>query len=217
MRAWARIFITLLTLLPTLAGSAGAEMLRVVMLPIIVHSASADAGYVSGGLADMLSSRLELLGEIRVIRRDEGGTSQLEAALESGAEAGGDYVIYGAFTQFGDGASLDVHCAPLGDIEEAAARRRIFVQSGNVSEIIPKLDTLVDRIAHYLNRPASAPAPGLPVTPAPESESAVAGVAEAELVGLRDRIDALEQAVYGLAEQAPDDASVPAEEASPES
>jgi hypothetical protein len=216
VKVCARITITLLALVSLLGSAAGAEPLRVVMLPIVVHSSAEDAGYVSRGLADMLSSRLELLGEITVVRRDAGGTSQLEAALESGAEAGGDYVIYGAFTQFGDGASLDVHCAPVGDIEEAAARRRIFVQSGNVSEIIPKLDTLVDRIAFYLNRPSSAPAPGQP-TPAAAAVDVADGASNAELTSLRERVDALEQAVYGLSEPTPDAAAPASEEPPPES
>jgi hypothetical protein len=198
VKVCARITITLLALVSLLGSAAGAEPLRVVMLPIVVHSSAEDAGYVSRGLADMLSSRLELLGEITVVRRDAGGTSQLEAALESGAEAGGDYVIYGAFTQFGD------------------ARRRIFVQSGNVSEIIPKLDTLVDRIAFYLNRPSSAPAPGQP-TPAAAAVDVADGASNAELTSLRERVDALEQAVYGLSEPTPDAAAPASEEPPPES
>jgi hypothetical protein len=215
VKACAQITISLLGLVSLLGSAASAEPLRVVMLPIVVHSSAEDARYVSSGLADMLSSRLELLGEISVVRSEEGGTSELEDALESGAKAGGDYVIYGAFTQFGDGASLDVHCAPVGDIEEAAARRRIFVQSGNVSEIIPKLDTLVDRIAFYLNRPSSAPAPGQP-TPASAAADDRTGASAAELASLRDRLDALEQAVYGLEEPITDAAAAPAEEPPPE-
>ena len=71
--------------------------------------------------------------------------AKLEEALEIGREAGGDYVIFGAFTQFGDGASLDVQCVPLREpsLERTLAARRIFVQSGAIGEIIPKLDELV--------------------------------------------------------------------------
>ena len=193
-------------------GASAAEPLRVVVLPVVVHSAASDSRYVSRGLLDMLSSRLEQLGELLVIQADSGtGTNRLSEALETGRALGGDYVVYGAFTQFGDGASLDVRCVPLADTgeERAAAGRRIFIQSGNVSEIIPKLDELVDRVAHFLDRPASPPAPGL-TPPAqsvaealPDPSSPTGG-----LDALRDRIDALEQAVYGLTEESAESAGV---------
>ena len=214
MRAWVRYTaaaFALLALVPLSGASAAPEPLRVVILPITVHSAAEDATYVSRGLAYMLSSRLELLGGLTVVRLEEGATSDLAEALEAGAKAGGDYVIYGAYTQFGDGASLDVQCAPLGDIEEAAARRRIFVQSGTASEIIPKLDTLVDRIAFYLNRPSSAPAPGQQAPGGPPVDPAEAPEL-VELSSLKERLDALEQAVYGLAEPPDEPAAAPAEE-----
>ena len=217
MRAWVRttIAIAVLIVCTLLPVGAFAAPLRVVILPIVVHSAAENANYVSAGLADMLSARLEQLGEITVERRDEGATTHLEQALETVRGAGADYVVYGAFTQFGDGASLDVHCAPAtpAEPEEAAARRRIFIQSGNVSEIIPKLDELVDRVAFFLNRPASAPAPG---TPSPEAVAGEIVGDGAELETLRGRVDALEQAVYGLDESA-SAASVAVEEPSPES
>ena len=217
MRAWVRTTIAIAVLIACtlLPVGAFAAPLRVVILPIVVHSAAENASYVSAGLADMLSARLEQLGEITVERRDEGATTHLEQALETVRGAGADYVVYGAFTQFGDGASLDVHCAPAtpAEPEEAAARRRIFIQSGNVSEIIPKLDELVDRVAFFLNRPASAPAPG---TLAREAASAEATAGAPELDALRDRVEALEQAVYGLGESAAAESVTP-EEAGPES
>jgi len=218
MRAWLRMTISLLALVPALLFGVGAVAapLRVVILPIVVHSAVDDANYVSAGLADMLSSRLEQLGELTVLRRDEGGTIELDEALERVEGSGADYVIYGAFTQFGDGASLDIHCAPTASLEEAATRRRIFIQSGNVSEIIPKLDELVDRVAFFLNRPSSAPAPGGPSNPTAAAANPAAAPGELEV--LRGRIDALEQAVYGLGEQATDAAAIPSvPEATPES
>jgi hypothetical protein len=116
-------------------------------------------------------------------------------------------VVFGAFTQFGDGASLDVQCAPLevSGLEEAAAGRRIFVQSGTMGDIIPKLDQMVDKIAYFLSGPEEADgilAAGAPAASRPAAEP-LAGESVAEL---RDRIEALERAVYeGIG--VPEDAS----------
>ncbi|NRA09388.1 MAG: hypothetical protein HRU02_14645 [Myxococcales bacterium] len=182
-----------------------AEALQIVALPIVVHSSESDPRYVSEGLADMLSARLEQLRGVRVVipGNSEPATVKLEEALALGRAAGGDYVIFGAFTQFGDGASLDVQCVPLREqsLERTLAARRIFVQSGAIGEIIPKLDELVDRVAFYLNRRpveaglapvAASPAPPTPAR-GPEEDRA------AELRALRERVDALEQLLHGRA------------------
>jgi hypothetical protein len=201
---------------------AGAEdPVRIVMLPIVVHSSVSDSSYVSRGLADMLSARLEQVGGIVVVREDAmaTATARLEHAYEAGREADGDYVIFGAFTQFGDGASLDVQCAPLGvsGLAEAAAGRRIFVQSGTMGDIIPKLDQMVDKIAYFLSGPEDAEALA---AAAPSARGPGAGPAASESVAeLRDRIEALERAVYegiGVPEEA-SAAVAPAEEPIPES
>lgn len=180
-----------------------ADSLQVVALPIVVHSSESDPRYVSEGLADMLSARLEQLRGVRVVAPGDSrpATVKLEEALAIGREVGGDYVIFGAFTQFGDGASLDVQCVPLREpsLERTLAARRIFVQSGAIGEIIPKLDELVDRVAFYLDRrpveaglapvgASSGPAP--PAAGAEEKPSA-------ELQALRDRVDVLEQLIQG--------------------
>ena len=57
--------------------------------------------------------------------------------------------MFGAFTQFGAGASLDVQCAAV-KADADARPRRIFVQSGTLGEIIPKLDDLAAKIARFM-------------------------------------------------------------------
>ena len=199
-----------LTALLAISLRAGAEeSVRIVMLPIVVHSSVSNSGYVSRGLADMLSARLEQVGGVVVVRDDDAAnaTTRLEHAYQAGREAGGDFVVFGAFTQFGDGASLDVQCAPLevSGLEEAAAGRRIFVQSGTMGDIIPKLDQMVDKIAYFLSGPEEADgilAAGAPAASRPAAEP-LAGESVAELL---DRIEALERAVYeGIG--VPEDAS----------
>ena len=208
------LFALLVLLSP---GILSADPLDVVALPIVVHTSESDSRYVSEGLADMLSSRLEQLRGVRVLSLGdaEPATANLEEALALGREAGGDYVIFGAFTQFGDGASLDVQCAPLREqsLERTLASRRIFVQSGAIGEIIPKLDELVDRVAFYLDRkPIEGGEGEVAATQRPSpSVGAGPGASEEGLQTLRDRVDALERAVYGSPADAAAAGGVPVE------
>ncbi len=182
-------------------ASAGAPS-RIVILPIVVHSAAPDADYVSRGLSDMISSRLEQTGRVRVERVEDpsAATTLIGTALREGRARQGDYAIYGAFTQFGDGASLDIHCIPLDvrDEAEAEAARRIFIQSGTVGEIIPKIDAIVDRIGdcvHEGGGDAKATASGgSGAAPARQDGERPS---DATLRSLNERLEALERAVFG--------------------
>lgn len=214
MRAAKRCALAVLGLL--VGVSATAEPTRVVILPVVVHSGAADPTYVSRGLADMLSARLEQHGGVEVVRVDDPAlaTSRLSRAVELGREAGGDYVLFGSFTQFGDGASLDVQCAPLTSGGEA---RSIFIQSGTMGEIIPKLDELADKVARHLGAPVPAPGAGVGAEVAGSSNGA-GGSSAAELEALCRRLEALERAVFepvaGTSEEA---AQADAAETLPES
>jgi TolB-like protein len=183
---------------------AAADPARVVILPVVVHSATADSGYVSRGLADMLSARLEQLGSVDVVRAEdpEGATSRLSKAVELGRSSGGDYVLFGSFTQFGDGASLDMRCASLHGGESPP--RTIFIQSGTMGEIIPKLDELADKVARYVSGEA------------PETTAAAARAESGSISELRRRLEALERAVFPPLSE-PAQAAEPAPEPGPES
>jgi TolB-like protein len=197
--------------LAALATAAGAEeTVRVVILPVVVHRAANDSGYVSRGVADMLSARLEQVGGISVVRVEnaKAATTDREAATETASRLEGDFVLYGAFTQFGEGASLDIRCASLQAASAGGGTpRRVFIQSGTVGEIIPKLDMLVDKIVVFLRGggaavATNAPVPGGAVNP----QDADDGAADAETIReLRERVEALERAVYEAA--IPEDAS----------
>jgi TolB-like protein len=190
---FARTAALLGTLLLCSAASAG-DRTRIVILPIVVHSAASDSSYVSRGITDMISSRLEQTGKVQVDRVEDpsAATTVLGKALDLGKARGGDYLIFGAFTQFGDGASLDVHCLPL-DVKneaEAAAARRIFISSGAVGDIIPKLDEIVDRLALYTKVARADAQPGAPTAPPPSAAQAEA------MRDLTRRLEALEKAVF---------------------
>lgn len=170
-------------LAPTWAGATP----RVAILPVVVHSAAPDPSYLSDGLADMLAARLEQLGGMRVVRADgeQAATTRLDQAIERGGELKADFVVFGSFTQFGDGASLDLQCAPVQSADPATARS-LFVQSGAIGEIIPKLDDVADKVAYFvLGETAAKSAVGERTRNA------------APLKDLVGRIDALERAVYG--------------------
>ncbi len=190
---FARTAALLGTLLLCTEASAG-DRTRIVILPIVVHSAASDSSYVSRGITDMISSRLEQTGKVQVDRVEDpnAATTVLGKALDLGKARGGDYLIFGAFTQFGDGASLDVHCLPL-DVKneaEAAAARRIFISSGAMGDIIPKLDEIVDRLALYTKVARADAQPGAPTAAAPSAAQAEA------LRDLTRRLEALEKAVF---------------------
>jgi hypothetical protein len=70
--------------------------------------------------------------------------------------------------------------------QDAAAARTLFVQSGAIGEIIPKLDDVADKIAYYVLGETQAKA-----AVGERTRNA------APLRDLLDRIDALERTVYG--------------------
>ena len=170
-----------------------------LLLPIVVHSAE-DPEYVREGLSDMLASRFERIGALELLRGPEegDGTTDPTKALDLAEQAGADFVLYGSFTRFGQGASLDVQCAPVSPGEGAVVReplREIFVHSGSIGEIIPDLDELAGKVSRFARGEAVAeggsrvpPVGGAP----PPTES---------LQELTDRVAALEDALVELLQQ----------------
>jgi hypothetical protein len=199
----ARLLTALLLVLAPFALRAGAEQpVRIVILPVVVHRAAPDSSFVSSGIADMLSARLEQIGDIEVVRieRLDAATTELENAREVARSVGGDYVLYGAFTQFGEGASLDVKCAALDpNNPHGNGARRVFIQSGEIGEIIPQLDVLVGKLVGYLREGgeiSEASALAAVASPVGETPDGAGAASSDDIQELRERIEALEQAVY---------------------
>ncbi|MBW2541451.1 MAG: hypothetical protein JRF15_05105 [Deltaproteobacteria bacterium] len=169
--------------------AAQAEVIRVAMFPVAVNSSLPDTGHLSAGLGDMIAARLEQSGQIVVTRLDA-AISNRDEAIAAGKEAGADYVLFGSYTQFGDGASLDLRCAPVvgGEADEP---RRVFVQAGSASEIIPKLGVLSQNVSRYLVEAAKPAAPK-----ATEDAPAPSAPDTATLVDLELRIEALERVIF---------------------
>jgi len=180
LHRWSSAFVVGLAL-ALLAGGARAEERRTVaILPVVVH-AREDQAYLREGLADMLASRLGRQPGIGVVRVSDPARATLDAAAarEAGRAVGAEWVLYGSFTRFGDGASLDMQCLPVAASSDPGPRS-IFVQSGQIAELIPRLDGVAERVAaHVLGRDGAAP-----------SET---NGTWAELDELRRRVDALER------------------------
>ena len=160
--------------------SAAAAPIKVVVLPISIHS-TVERDVLQRGLADMLLSRLGQHNRIAVIPTGGVGAraAEVEAARERARALGAQYVVFGSFTHFGEGASLDLVCAEVA--ESDPGHRKIFVQAGTLGEIIPKLDTLAARITSFISG-----------EPAPIEPSS----AEASLLrDLQHRVEALEKAL----------------------
>jgi len=169
--------------------AAHAEIVRVAMFPVSVNSPLSETGHLSAGLADMIAARLEQSEQIVIIRLDAPATSR-EEAITAGKKAGAEYVVFGSYTQFGDGASLDLRCAPVvgGEADEP---RRVFIQAGSASEIIPKLGVLSESITRYLVGAAASVAPAA-------GEDAIAPVAPGatSLADIEQRVEALERVIF---------------------
>lgn len=192
------------------AAPAQAEP-RLLLLPIVVHSAE-DPDYLRAGLSDMLASRFERIGALDLIRSDPQavGTTDPDEALALARKRGADYVLYGSFTRFGKGASLDVHCAPVSPDVSGETReplREIFVHSGSIGEIIPDLDELAGKVSRFAR--GEAVLSGVPASPGATGGAGAAGATAAQLQDLRSRIAALEDAVRVLLEDAAEAGSEP--------
>ncbi len=163
---------------------------KLLLLPIVVHSAE-DPTYLREGLADMLNARLARIGALELIHGDSttSGTTQLARARDAAQKLGADYVLFGSFTRFGQGASLDVQCASAA----AGAReplREIFVHSGSIGDIIPDLDELAGKVSRFARGETV-------VSGSPAAASGVA-ISARDLQALLTRVKTLETSVADL-------------------
>lgn len=187
-----------------LSGPAGAESIRVALLPVVVHTSDPESAYVSAGLGDMLSARIERSGEISVLRIADGATTNTPDALLAAQKVGAAYAVYGSFTQFGAGASLDIRCAPVSESpppSDGASTRHIFIQTGTLQEIIPKLDDLSDKVIRYVVSGAERNVAQPIVTPPDVPLPAAGRNPDDSLAELRSRVEALERTVYSDASE----------------
>lgn len=166
------------------AGAQEAERLQIALIPVVVHSAE-DPEYLRAGLEDMLVARLEQVGVLDVVRVTDPSkaTTRVAAAVETGREVGADFVLFGSFTRFGQGASLDMQAAATAEGTSGETLREIFVHSGSIGDVIPDLDELVGKVSRFAVTDYVEPAAAAPA----------AARARPSVDKLRRRVDTLER------------------------
>jgi len=174
---------------------------RIALLPMVVHSAEPPE-YLRSGLSDMLASRLQRIPDFEVVRVEEEGaaTTNLDKARKRARKAGAAFVLFGSFTRFGTGASLDVQCAGVGADDTAEEPlREIFVHSGSIGDVIPDLDDLVGKVARFVIADYSDKAAAQAAAQAGAGATgAGSGASSASVRQLEDRVAALEKALQDL-------------------
>jgi len=172
----------------------------IALLPSVVHS-SENPEYLRKGLSDMLFSRFTQADDFEVIRVEDSrkATTRLVKALEVGREVGADFVLFGSFTRFGAGASLDMQAARTAEGVEGETLREIFVHSGSMGEVIPDLVDLVGKVTRFAIADYTPPGREDPAG-APRARS---DPSQARLDELLKRVAALEAAVAQLEASGP--------------
>ncbi len=171
-------------------SARAASPVKVALLPMVVHGQERSE-YLQAGVGDMLMSRLVQAGGIDVVRvvDSRSATTDVDAARNTARALGAKFVVFGSFTSFGDGASLDLQCARTDAGSEEGARK-VFVQAGDLGSIIPRIGDLAERVARFVAEP---PAAG-EALPAVSAGPARGGISRAEIDDLRRRVEALEAA-----------------------
>ena len=173
---------------------------RIALIPVVVHS-SEDPGYLRAGLRDMLVSRLEQGGrlEVSLVGDHSLATTNLDSALATARSLDADFVLFGSFTRFGQGASLDMQCAATRGVDGRPPLRQIFVHSGDIASMIPDLDELVGKIARFVDEFGTDVAVSPVGAGSGNGNVAVVGPAGDPSAGeLLRRIEALEEQVRTL-------------------
>ena len=174
-----------------LAGMAQSQTKpSILLLPMVVHS-SESPEYLRGGLSDMLMARFQQADQFVLIQIEDPAmaTTQAEEAIEAGRTVGADFVLFGSFTRFGEGASLDMHAASTSPSGEEDSLREIFVHSGEIGEVIPDLADLVGKVTRFAIDDFS------PVSPDEDQKGSPVPDSRADLL---QRVRALERAVDSL-------------------
>ena len=166
MRRLGRFQVCSLAILLAAVSARAEDRVRVALLPLVVHSAEG-RDYLQQGLSDMLVSRLARAERLAVVPVDDpkAATDDAAAARKTGLANGAEFVVYGSFTRFGEGASLELRCASVRDAK--AEPRHIYVHANSMGELLPMLDGVADRTTYAVLGPSSE-AP--PVSSGPKAE-----------------------------------------------
>lgn len=197
------------------APAAADAPVKVAILPVRVN-ATQDHSYLQAGLADMLSSRIGRASDVAVLRVQDPAkaTTDTKAAVAAGKAVGAAYVVYGSFTAFGGGASLDLQCAATETAADGSIERRdAFVQAGSLGDIIPQLDDVSNKIVLFAEGRTPSVSSGPPGTGATNPVGAEASASQVR--ALEKRVEALERVVFSKPKAEPGEERRPREERLP--
>ena len=135
------------------AAQERAETVRVVVavLPFEVHSAR-PLDYLEGSLAELLSTRLEAGGRIRVLETLTLREALISASAERSEDAvralaqkvGAAWVVFGSLTELAGQYSLDVRVTPATSNKASAA---LSYAADNDDELLDRMDELAERVS----------------------------------------------------------------------
>ncbi len=144
------VFVLIIPLLFTAAGSAAETAKKVAILPFEIN-APEDLSYLREGIMDMLASRISWEGKVEVIEEQlvkealagrEGALNEA-AAREVGTTLGADYVLFGSLTVFGDSVSIDAKMVAL---REERPPVSVYAQTKGMGEVIPRINDFAQDI-----------------------------------------------------------------------
>jgi outer membrane protein insertion porin family len=132
------------------AAGAPPDAAQVAVLPFQVNSAK-PLGYLESSLADLLMTRLEASGQLRVLESQAVRDSVVAHAGERSdatvrrmaRELGADQVVAGSLTELAGRYSLDVKVVPR---DAAAATRTLVFTAESEQELLDRVNELADRV-----------------------------------------------------------------------
>ncbi len=135
---------------PAASPEEGAIKVVVAVLPFRVHSAR-PLDYLESSLADLLASRLESSGRVRVLETvtvreslvAHGGERTEDALRRLAREVGADFVVAGSVTELAGQYSLDVRVTPVG--RRYTSQTLVFT-AGSDDELLDRVNELADRV-----------------------------------------------------------------------
>jgi TolB-like protein len=144
------VFVLIIPLLFTAAGSAAETPKKVAILPFEIN-APEDLSYLREGIMDMLASRISWEGKVEAIEEQlvkealsgREGLLNEAAAREVGTTLGADYVLFGSLTVFGDSVSIDAKMIAL---KEERPPVSVYTQTKGMGEVIPRINDFAQDI-----------------------------------------------------------------------
>lgn len=139
------------------SSSPSSELLRVVILPFRLHSASS-LGFLTGALDELLAERIEAGGEVSAVAwgdlPEQAGVDRSEADVDAdrsdtamrrlAERLGLDAAVAGSLTELAGRFSLDVRVTP---VDPGAASTSLVLAAGSDRELLDRLGELSERIA----------------------------------------------------------------------